>query len=176
MKLGLSLLLFTFQVIAADSYDLAFNAAVLTVDEHSTCKKLYSNHPSGDTIYIPTKTTGEWAAFRSNLPTNVTMCSCDAELVAESCWYYGGSNQSCTTVCSSYGGYDGATSTYAAASDANCAEILDAVGAPAGTMNTNGDDLGCYYQNAKGERVRGTDPTTAGSAQTNRFRICACQS
>lgn len=161
---------------AADSYTLIYQDTPLTVDEHSTCKKLYNNHASTSDIYVPTKTTGEWAAFRTNLPTGVTMCSCDAQLVAESCWYYGGSNESCDDLCSSYGGYDAATATYAGSVDANCEEILDALSAPAGTLNTNADDYGCYYQDLKSERIRGTDPTVSNSSAANTFRACACQS
>ena len=62
-------------VYAATSYQVNYNATV-EVDEHSTCKKVTNGSGTGLAIFVPTNTTGEWSAFRENLPSGVTLADC----------------------------------------------------------------------------------------------------
>jgi hypothetical protein len=101
-------------------------------------------------------------------------------VVGGATWYFGGDNQSCTSVCSFYGlSYNTATLTYAGSSgsNANCQMVLDALGAGSGGISSGpcgGQALGCML--GEGTRARCTSPaTTAGAAQGGQFRACACQ-
>ncbi|WP_144083532.1 hypothetical protein [Hyphomicrobium nitrativorans] len=59
---------------AADSYNL--NAgATLTITEHSVCAVVTNGLSSS--IFIPTKSAGEWTSFRTNTPPGVTSDACD---------------------------------------------------------------------------------------------------
>lgn len=57
---------------AADSYTLAAGATG-EINEHGTCQRVTNNNSLS--IMVPTKTSGEWASFRSAAP-GVTMGAC----------------------------------------------------------------------------------------------------
>ncbi len=43
------------------------------IDAHGTCKQVRS---TSGTLFVPTKSSAEWSAFRSNKPSGVTLSSC----------------------------------------------------------------------------------------------------
>ncbi len=69
------------------------------IDAHGTCKQVRS---TSGTLFVPTKSSAEWSAFRSNKPSGVTLSSC----------YVG---CSATTATVSIYGYQGFVSISAAA-------------------------------------------------------------
>lgn len=170
-------------LMAADSYEIDFDTTV-EINEHAVCRKFYNNNPTGSGVFVSTKTLAEYNSFINNLPPGVKECGCDAVIVGAQCWHYGGSNQSCDDVCASYDGYNAATRTYAGSggTNANCAAVLDALGAPGGGVSTVGGGLsgaqryaGCQYDDGKAaERLRGTDLTESDRALNNHLRACAC--
>lgn len=114
------------------------------------------------------------------LSSCASVCGVASEgiLVGGFCWYEGGDNESCTTVCTGRGGYNDATRTYAGSdgSVANCNAVKLAFGA--NTSGTSGSlpGIGC---NARFDgRFRGitdtgtTDESTASTSGYNRY--CAC--
>lgn len=108
---------------------------------------------------------------------------CSGTAVGGYCWYYGGSGQNCTTVCSARGGYNSATRTYAGdqGSNSNCQAVLTALGSPGSSTTDVGSctasAVGCAYHSsyAGGTRIRCTNgaTSTAGS-DGNSSRACAC--
>lgn len=101
--------------------------------------------------------------------------TCGGVVVGTYCWYYGGDNQSCNTVCASRGGCNAAGISYAAGSTANCTAVLDAIGAPGGAYYFQGYgalNIGCSYATGNG-RVRDTS-NTCGGALAASLRACAC--
>lgn len=101
--------------------------------------------------------------------------TCGGVVVGTYCWYYGGDNQSCNTVCASRGGCNAAGISYAAGSTANCTAVLDAIGAPGGAYYFQGYgalNIGCSYATGNG-RVRDTS-NTCGDALAASLRACAC--
>lgn len=98
------------------------------------------------------------------------------------CWYFGESNQSCTAVCSSRGGYHEATKDYAgSAGDAvNCQAITDAFSGglmgPVFTDPSCPSGLGCSVGGGGSVSVYCSAPQTSeGASYPDAFRICACQ-
>lgn len=63
---------------AADSYRVVAGDTVL-ITEHGT-SSCVKNAGTQD-VFVPTRTSGEWAAFRGNLPPNVTNTCCAANYV-----------------------------------------------------------------------------------------------
>lgn len=51
------------------------NTGSATIDAHSLCKIVTNNRTDYD-VFVPTKTTDEWSAFRSHLPSNVSLSEC----------------------------------------------------------------------------------------------------
>ncbi|MCB0376941.1 MAG: hypothetical protein KDD33_00485 [Bdellovibrionales bacterium] len=104
--------------------------------------------------------------------------TCGGILVGGYCWYYGSNNQSCTTVCSTHGGYNSGTLSYAGSDGllANCQNVLNALGAGTGsTTGLNwGMNLGCFVIPDTNARYRDTSATTAGGAYSIGNRACAC--
>jgi hypothetical protein len=96
------------------------------------------------------------------------------------CWYLGAANQSCTTVCSTHGGYS--TETVKAGSsgtDAKCNAILDGLGAPGTSITPSypySVAVGCIYDSTLAARYRVASPTTTTSGvRSTALRACACQ-
>ncbi len=48
--------------------------ADIGIDAHGVCKMV--RHSSGAAVFVPTKTAGEWQAFRNNAPANVAIGNC----------------------------------------------------------------------------------------------------
>ena len=97
------------------------------------------------------------------------------------CWYWGAEPESCDSVCSTHGGYNLATDTYAGynGTDANCIAVLDALGVP-GTgldgycpmVNWN---HGCQWASGGVNRSRcAVLPTVSDWGQGLSRRACAC--
>lgn len=113
-----------------------------------------------------------------SLVSNTCAASCAGTLVGGYCWYYGTSGGSCTTACSTHGGYNSATQTYAGdlGSDANCNAVIIALGKgsanPGAVSSTQG--VGCiiYFGMTYG-RYSGA-ATTAAASGSSIQRACAC--
>lgn len=54
-------------------------ATPITVDAHGTCQKVSS--ADGNTYFVPTNTSTEWSAFRTNKPSGVTLATCDPTVI-----------------------------------------------------------------------------------------------
>ncbi|HEY0907790.1 MAG TPA: hypothetical protein VGE35_00395 [Candidatus Paceibacterota bacterium] len=80
VALSLVLLLKTGDAMAASSCNSTYcrvePSDTLTIDAHGTCYDI-SNYPPNIPIYVPIKTSAEWANFYNHLPSNVTKDSCD---------------------------------------------------------------------------------------------------
>lgn len=97
-------------VYAASSYQIN-NTISTTVNEWGTCGQITNN--SGKGVFVPTNTSAEWSAFRSNLPSGVTNGSCCVPNTStncgtggnrynfDSCGVQGSLVQSCSCGCSS---------------------------------------------------------------------------
>lgn len=68
-----------FLLFGANSYSVS-NGATQTIDEHGECRKVTNNHASGLAIFVPTKTSGEWASFRNNAPPSVIVAACSCSV------------------------------------------------------------------------------------------------
>lgn len=116
--------------------------------------------------------------------------SCDSggQVVGGTCWYFGQNNQSCDAVCSTHGGYNSATASFAGSggTDANCGQVLTAVGAisptPVTAQSSIGgiSGLGCgsdYTNNATSYRITSTTTSSADSSGNSGLyfrRACSC--
>jgi hypothetical protein len=102
--------------------------------------------------------------------------SCGGTMVGGYCWYLGAASASCTTTCSSHGGYnDAGTRGYAGSdgTDAQCGAVASAVNGKTFYMSAPGTaPIGCCY--ASGVALRVTDPTTAAASISTYQRYCAC--
>ncbi len=67
---------------AADSYVIA-TAETQQIDEHSVCRDVTNNHASGSSLFVPTKTSGEWSSFTDNAPPGVSVVDCVVDPCAE---------------------------------------------------------------------------------------------
>ncbi len=110
--------------------------------------------------------------------TTTTTLPCAGVRVGGFCWYLGLDGQSCAQVCSS-SSYDQATATYAGSggSDAHCTTVLNALGAPAGSLQSVAfclsPGVGCNVNG--GNRVRCINPPTDDSSSASGVaRACAC--
>lgn len=109
--------------------------------------------------------------------------SCAGVTVGGFCWYYSNTNESCTTVCASHGGFNAGTVSYAGSSGslANCSAVLGALGAPNGLAApidnacVTAPLVGCSYDANTQVRVRCTTATTSAAASAFwARRACAC--
>nr|WP_281721901.1 hypothetical protein [Nitrosomonas nitrosa] len=105
--------------------------------------------------------------------------TCAGKVVGTYCWYLGAPNQSCTTVCSTHGGYNEATRTYAGDTGTlnNCRDVLDALGATTWNMQDWTDiiqGLGCHVNSNVNPRRITNKATSEGAAQMYDSRACAC--
>lgn len=142
-----------------------------------------SNTAGNDTVVISVTVNG------------TVTCDAGAAIVGGNCWYFGANNQSCDTVCSTHGGYNSATESFAGSggSDGNCVAVLDALGQTqpgcTGTVNRTGLAVGCGMDFETADScptggstrnyIRYTSPATnssASSAGVSLFirRACAC--
>jgi len=161
---------------ALDSYRVNAGAQA-SINEHSVCYTVVNS--SAFDYFVPTKTAAEWTAFRNNLPADVALCDCASTSTAGfngNCWYMGTAGQSCTTVCSTHGGYHTATRDFAGSNgtNANCTTLLNHFGYN-GTVATNANARGCSVRNKVIDtRRRGTNPTDPDAVDANYDRACAC--
>ena len=129
--------------------------------------------PTATDTRVPTPT---------DTPVTITV-KCAGVKVGEFCWYFGKENLSCDEVCSSHGGYDEATRSYAGSdgSQANCKSVLTALKVTLDNFfETSQGGIGCFaIQTTSGNYFGYWDqqPTTgsATSVTPGRRRICACQ-
>jgi len=73
--LRLAALPLAFLLSAATSYQVNHGASQ-NISEHSECRTVGNNHASGKALFVPTKTSGEWASFYNNPPPGVTAGAC----------------------------------------------------------------------------------------------------
>ncbi len=107
----------------ARSTSVAHGAAIEVTGPDNVCKNVMN--ATGNTLFIPANTLGEWQAFVNATIPGVTKGSCAGHLpdppapscggilVGGFCWYQGAPGQSCTAACASHGGYNAATNAYA---------------------------------------------------------------
>lgn len=116
------------------------NSVATQVTEHGVCGNITNN--SGKDIFIPTNSSGEWSAFRANLPAGVTNTSCCAGNYgnscngpANACGQTTGGSYICAGTCSvtTAPGYSGAHSLYGG----GCTSPANACG------QTQGGTYGC---------------------------------
>lgn len=68
---------------AADSYRVN-NGTTVKIDEHGVCRNVTNN--VGSAIFVPTRTATEWATFRSNKPSAVTVTTANETMnISNSC-------------------------------------------------------------------------------------------
>lgn len=117
-----------FSDAVAANYHQVNNGQSSVIDEHTVCRVVTNN--SGAAIYVPTKTSAEWASFYNNPPTSVTSppcagCTLDGANVAhgDSRTFYL-STRSCYGTCGSISQsrncYNGALDGSSSYSKANC--------------------------------------------------------
>ena len=131
----------------------------------------------------PTTGTRNVSCSNGTLSNSGGSCTqaCAGTLVGGYCWYLGAVGGSCDTACSSHGGYNAATRTYVGdqGTSANCATVLDALGATGDPILTKSDCssgvqyMGCLHLGSV--RIRCTNGATSGSGSyTIDIRACAC--
>ena len=107
-----------------------------------------------------------------------TASACGGVEVGGYCWYYGGTNQSCTQVCSTRGGYNAATNTFAGrdGNNANCSAVASALGlsSTVTTLTSCFGPYGCMEAYGNTYRCTNGGATTAGGSDSFMRRICAC--
>lgn len=179
LLLAIAAVLSALPAYAVDFYQVN-NGATVDITEHSVCKRMTNGYPSGQAIFVPTKTATEWSAFYGATIPGVTIAacppSCAGVTVGGYCWYLGAAAQSCDAVCGTRGGSTAGTINYAGSSGsaANCQAIMTVLGVPPGNYaELSGYGLGC---SASGNRVRRyTSPaTTTATAVTGFARACSC--
>ena len=60
---------------AAASYQVNHGQTV-DIDEHAVRRCVTNNYASGQAIFVPTNTSTEWSAFRTNAPAGVSVANC----------------------------------------------------------------------------------------------------
>lgn len=140
----------------------------------TACVLDWSNPHLGDD-----STTGDQVANDSTTGDHVAR-PCEGEQVAGACWTLAAAGAGCSSGCTDRGGYDDATATIAGAAgtDAACAEVLDALGVPAGPLAVVGasSGAGCLFNTASARRYRiGAPATTAEASGPSWQRACACE-
>jgi hypothetical protein len=127
---------------ATQEYSVVMNGASEIIDAHGVCANVANNEEQH--VFVPVKTSPEWAAFRQNKPPDVLLDNCPTPpppcggvRIGGHCWYLlsGDTNlahvgKSCEWLCQSHGGYNEATRTYAGSdgTDANCTAVMNALG------------------------------------------------
>lgn len=118
-------------------------------------------------------------AFTTDWTVTTAPPPCGGVEVGGYCWYYGVAGQSCSLVCTQAGLAcdETATRNYAGSggTDANCAAVLEALGAPAdASISVWPVGLGCYYGGAFTGRSRGSNTTTCAASSITTYRACVC--
>lgn len=112
--------------------------------------------------------------------TGTVSGDCGGQWYGGYCWYLSDTNENCTSVCSTHGGYHAATRTFAGdqGSNANCGAIMNGLGSPAGTgcIASSGCEnayafSGCHFSLSSNYRCT-NGATNAGYAGNP--RACAC--
>lgn len=117
--------------------------------------------------------------------SHISAPACSGATVGGGCWYFGTAGQDCTTICSTHGGYNTLTRTYAGdqGTAANCQAVMNAVGAPGTTVTDSGScsasggyyNSGCNYYTILTARYRCTNqPTLTTGTDAITRRVCAC--
>ncbi|MCB0376940.1 MAG: hypothetical protein KDD33_00480 [Bdellovibrionales bacterium] len=150
---------------------------VSTETANGTCSG--SAATAGQFYYDSTLQNYVYCAGAGGLKQFSEKVTCAGTLYGGYCWYHGSSNQSCTTVCSTHGGYNSATLTYAGSSgsNTNCQNVMNAMGADGSTVFSSnwGLGLGCFNStDASGTRYRDSAATTAAGQSAAALRACAC--
>jgi hypothetical protein len=128
----------------------------------------------GDEPGINARITGDAADIALRLSG-----ACPGAVVAGSCWIWGGVEESCDTACANVDlSYDAATRTFSGSDGtlANCAAVLNALGAPPPSTieNVGPDSVGCFTDGSTAWRRDPVNTTSSQSWPTIR-RACACQ-
>lgn len=150
----ISLLCATGASEAADSYTVN-SGATSDITEHAVCKRVTNNHASGLSIFVPTKTSPEWASFYGSPPPGVTVVACPAACAGSSyggyCWYPLAQNSgiSCQTYCSNngHGACNGSGMTFVETAGAltDCTNVMNLIvpGSPYFATQDNSWRAGC---------------------------------
>jgi hypothetical protein len=159
---------------------LSFSSSTGTISGTPTVKQAASD-------YVVTATNGSGSTDATISIEVEGPLVCDGAVVGGFCWWFGQNNESCDQVCADHGLYNDATLSFAGSggSDANCGQVLTAVGAsnptPVSAVATlNGmSGLGCgsdYSGTATSYRLTSTTTASASSAGngTSFRRACAC--
>lgn len=155
---------------------------------------------SGNTAVAATVTVGSV----SDIWSVTTVSGCGGVNFGGYCWYLGSSGQSCNAACSTHGGFNAATDTFAGsqnwntdaqggyAGDTNCASILNLFGYAVGDrawaerydLNPPYQNLGCHvvldatygpFPFRSMSTIYDTSSSQfVSSSQSNLYRACAC--
>lgn len=109
--------------------------------------------------------------------TAPAVASCSGVQVGGYCWYYGALGENCYSVCTAHGGCDlNGILNYAGSngSDANCVAVMDALGAPGGTVTSSSTAVGCEYRTSSSSRRRATSTTSCVAAGASSYIACSC--
>jgi hypothetical protein len=106
--------------------------------------------------------------------------SCGGLVYDLGCWYAGAAAQSCTTVCSTHGGYSAETLRAGSGGDnTKCNAILTGLGVSGSSIGSTwpfSAAVGCMYDQNLSGRYRVPSPATTADASYNGVRrVCACQ-
>ena len=103
---------------------------------------------------------------------------CSGSKLGTHCWYIGLDGESCTTVCSTHGGYNSGTLTYAGSAGTlvNCQALVDIFDAGSSAVDDAActDAFGCCITGSSTDTRCTGAATTAGAAAAGTLRVCAC--
>ena len=165
------------------------NAACLPTDVtwSTNCGGPIGVVPHGSTVIVSNSKAGfsgtaSFQCTNGTLAVSAPSCtaSCDGTWMGGFCWYLGALNESCDSVCTTHGGYNAGTQTYAGSGGtlANCTAVLNALRGGYGTLisdNASALAYGCVYRTSSDLSFRYTGtPTTSSSASPVFQRTCAC--
>jgi hypothetical protein len=105
--------------------------------------------------------------------------NCGGEVVGGFCWYLAADNESCDSVCSTRGGHNEGTRTFAGSdgSAQNCGDVLNALVTLSGVVNDFpcAAGMGCMLGSFGNVKYRCTSPATdSSSSNASENRACAC--
>ena len=156
-------------VYAADTWD-GDNYIVARISSVSMTDTTVTD---GNTYHYDVYALDAFENYSVKVSGSFTLGGCSGVTVGGYCWYLSDAD-SCTNTCSSRGGYNEATRTYAGSdgSNSNCEAVLDALGGSDNSAsNTSSYSNGCHIYS--GSYYRDTSTTTAG-ADNGADRACAC--
>lgn len=86
-------------VLALDYYNID-SGTEDKIDEHDNCKYVSADDGmSAEGVFVPTKTSGEWSAFRDNNPTDTSLSSCCGDGETDSGEVCDGDSRTCEECC-----------------------------------------------------------------------------